>query len=145
MARTIWRFEIILPQVRSSEIAERLQIFNNLPVMAPLQTASLVALILLGFAHAKPTKIKACANIAPKINPTVASGYTARVVINGLKTPRGIVFDSAGNLLVVEQGGGGVRRVVLTDNGGTDVCVASSKTLIADATVCVFYILPVPI
>ncbi|KAL2069968.1 hypothetical protein VTL71DRAFT_14648 [Oculimacula yallundae] len=77
---------------------------------------------------------RACAVINPTVKPTMASGYTALVVMKGLKTPREMIFDQLGQLLVVEQGGGGVRLIKLTDNGGTDVCVASSKTLIADAT-----------
>jgi len=57
--------------------------------------------------------------------------------MNGLKTPRDMVFDSQGNLLIVEQDSAGVRLVKLTDGGGTSVCVASSKQLIADSSVCV--------
>ncbi|KAH7310054.1 soluble quino protein glucose/sorbosone dehydrogenase [Rhexocercosporidium sp. MPI-PUGE-AT-0058] len=76
-----------------------------------------------------------CANISPAQGaPVAAPGVQTRVVINGLKSPRGMVFDTAGNLLVVEQGGGGIRYIKLTDNGGINVCVASSKTLIADNT-----------
>jgi glucose/arabinose dehydrogenase len=90
---------------------------------------------LLGLANAAPElKKRACAVINPTVKPVMASGYTATVVTKGLKTPRDMVFDPLGNLLVIEQGGGGLRRIVLTDNGGVDVCVASSKTLVADAT-----------
>jgi glucose/arabinose dehydrogenase len=53
--------------------------------------------------------------------------------MNGLRTPRSIVFDNQGNLLAAEQGGYGVRYIQLTDNGGTDVCVKSNKQLIADS------------
>ncbi|KAF2717708.1 soluble quino protein glucose dehydrogenase [Polychaeton citri CBS 116435] len=35
--------------------------------------------------------------------PSVADGFTARLVANNLTSPRGIHFDNAGNLLVVEQ------------------------------------------
>jgi hypothetical protein len=52
--------------------------------------------------------------------------------MNGLKTPRGMVFDLQNNLLVVESGGAGVRYIKLTDNGGTNVCVASSKQIIPE-------------
>ncbi|KAH6715114.1 hypothetical protein BKA61DRAFT_643028 [Leptodontidium sp. MPI-SDFR-AT-0119] len=76
-----------------------------------------------------------CANINPGQGaPVAAAGVQTRVVMNGLRSPRGMVFDTAVNLLVVEQGGGGIRYIKLTDNGGTNVCVASSKTLIADNT-----------
>jgi hypothetical protein len=55
--------------------------------------------------------------------------------MNGLKTPRGLIFDTLGNLLVVESGGSGVRYTKLIDNGGTNVCVASSKQLIPERAV----------
>jgi len=73
-----------------------------------------------------------CATINPAYAPTWGSGFSGRVVVNGLKSPRGLVFDSQNNLLVVESGGAGVRYVKLTDNGGTNVCVASSKQIIPE-------------
>jgi hypothetical protein len=51
-----------------------------------------------------------------------------------------MVFDSQGNLLVAEQGSAGVRLVTLINGDGTNVCVASSKQLIADASVCTFHL-----
>lgn len=71
-----------------------------------------------------------CATISPAYAPTWGTGFSGRVVMKGLKSPRGLIFDSLNNLLVVEAGGAGVRYVKLTDNGGSDVCVASSKQLI---------------
>ncbi|KAF2019529.1 soluble quino protein glucose dehydrogenase [Aaosphaeria arxii CBS 175.79] len=83
------------------------------------------------FASLTPTILgQKCATINPAYAPTWGSGFSGRVVMNGLKTPRGLVFDSENNLLVVESGGAGVRYIKLTDNGGNDVCVASSKQLI---------------
>ncbi|KAI1483167.1 soluble quino protein glucose dehydrogenase [Daldinia eschscholtzii] len=71
------------------------------------------------------------------LNPTaplkISEGYTAQVILNGLKSPRDIVLDTAGNLLVTEQGGAGIRRVVLTESDG-NVCVASSAQLIPDSS-----------
>ncbi|PSN74932.1 soluble quino protein glucose dehydrogenase [Corynespora cassiicola Philippines] len=75
-----------------------------------------------------------CPVIAPAFEPTFAEGYSGRVVVNGLKYPRSMVFDSVGNLLVLEQAGGGVRWIKLNDNGGTDVCVAETKQLINSPT-----------
>lgn len=80
-------------------------------------------------------RAQTCATISPARAPTFASGYSGRVVINGLRTPRSIIFDNQGNLLTTEQGGYGVRFIQLTDNGGTNVCVKSSKQLIADSTI----------
>ncbi|KAF2466659.1 soluble quino protein glucose dehydrogenase [Lindgomyces ingoldianus] len=76
-----------------------------------------------------------CATINPANPATFASGYSGRVVMNGLKTPRGFVFDCQGNILTAEQGGYGVRYIQLTDNGGTNVCVKSSKQLISDSSI----------
>ena len=106
-----------------------------------LQLSFLFALVaVLGITNAAPElKKRACPVTAPKVKPVMASGYTSAVVMNGLKTPREMVFDPLGNLLVIEQGGGGLRRIVLSDNGGIDVCSASSKTLVADATVCALF------
>lgn len=55
--------------------------------------------------------------------------------MNGLRTPRGIIFDNQGNLLTTEQGGYGVRYIQLTDNGGINVCVKSNKQLISDSSI----------
>jgi glucose/arabinose dehydrogenase len=78
-----------------------------------------------------------CANINPANGaPQMAAGYQAKVVMNGLRTPRGIVFDCEGNLLIAEQGGTGVRWVKLQDNGGINVCVGQQKVLIPNGLVC---------
>lgn len=78
---------------------------------------------------------QSCANINPAQQATFASGYSGRVVINGLRTPRGIIFDNQGNLLTTEQGGYGVRYIQLNDNGGTNVCAKSNKQLISDSSI----------
>ena len=81
------------------------------------------------------TLAQTCATINPSFTPTWESGYSGRVFMNGLTRPRGLVFDSSNNLLVVESGGAGVRWVQLKDNGGTDVCVGTSKQLINESGV----------
>ncbi|KAF2453974.1 hypothetical protein BDY21DRAFT_292223 [Lineolata rhizophorae] len=55
--------------------------------------------------------------------PSVASGFAARLVAQDLDRPRSIRFDSAGNLLVVEQGRGGVTGLRLRDSGEGAACV----------------------
>ncbi|KAH8791020.1 hypothetical protein BGZ57DRAFT_949007 [Hyaloscypha finlandica] len=97
----------------------------------PLKSFTILALtsaLLLSPALAQTT----CATISPKYAPVVTAGYTAKVLMNGLTAPRGMLFDSQGNLLIVEQGGAGVRLVKLTHGDGINVCVASSKQLIND-------------
>lgn len=92
--------------------------------------------LLLAAAFAPSALSQSCATINPAYAPTFGSGFSGRVLVNGLKSPRGLIFDTLGNLLVVESGGSGVRYIKLTDNGGTDVCVASSKQLIPERGVC---------
>lgn len=105
-------------------------------VHPPMWTRSLSILTIVVAIFTTSSNGQTCANINPGQGaPVAAAGVQTRVVMNGLRSPRGVVFDTAGNLLVVEQGGGGIRYIKLTDNGGTNVCVASSKTLIADNTV----------
>ena len=57
---------------------------------------------------------------------TLASGWQAVKVAGGLQSPRGIVLDSAGHLLIVEVGRGITVRT-LDANG----CVTASKNLIS--------------
>jgi glucose/arabinose dehydrogenase len=55
-----------------------------------------------------------------------AKGWKATKVAGGLTQPRGLIFDSAGNLLVIQNGLGITAHQVLP-NG----CLRSSKTVIA--------------
>lgn len=92
--------------------------------------------IIVAFGILAPSALaQTCATINPAQAPTFAAGYSGRVVMNGLRTPRSIIFDNQGNLLTTEQGGYGVRYIQLTDNGGNNVCVKSNKQLIADSTI----------
>ncbi|CAG8977622.1 hypothetical protein HYALB_00011725 [Hymenoscyphus albidus] len=105
-----------------------------MPTLSSLFTSiAVVALLFQPGVLAKKTPKRACTALGAKYPAIYAGGLSATVIINGLKSPRGLVFDTAGNLLVVEQGGGGVRQIKLTDDG-TTVCVASSKQIINDAT-----------
>lgn len=76
-----------------------------------------------------------CATIHPTSSPVAAKGVDYKVLVTGLGGPRGIVVDTAGNLLVAEQQGRGIRRVVLSKASGLDVCVKSSSQLISNANV----------
>lgn len=73
-------------------------------------------------------------NLNSQTQAKFAPGYGAKLIMNGLKTPRHMLFDTLGNLLIVEQSGGGVRQVKLTESNGLP-CVASSKQIIADSSV----------
>ncbi|EPE31773.1 Soluble quinoprotein glucose dehydrogenase [Glarea lozoyensis ATCC 20868] len=102
-------------------------LFSN-PVLSLLSGVTTVLLLVQPHANGQ-----ACNSPAAKYPATFAGGLSAKVLINGLKNPRSLRFDTLGNLLVVEQGGAGVRQIKLTDDG-TNVCVASSKQIIADNT-----------
>jgi glucose/arabinose dehydrogenase len=68
-----------------------------------------------------------CAGISALAFPVnTTKGWKATKVAGGLTQPRGLVFDTAGNLLIVQNGlGVSVHKI------GSDGCFASSKTLIA--------------
>jgi glucose/arabinose dehydrogenase len=66
--------------------------------------------------------------------PVVANGWQARPVTQGLKSPRSIVFDSNGGLLIVQQWNG-IVHLQLTDGGGACFDVAKKTTLVEDSSV----------
>lgn len=78
----------------------------------------------------------ACASVlVPSYSPpSVAPGWSAQLVVNGLKKPRSIQFDAGGGLLVVESGKG-ITRFTFKDNGGTCLAVDQAITVVADTTV----------
>ncbi len=66
--------------------------------------------------------------------PSVAAGWTAQLVANGLLKPRSLLLDGSGALLVVERGRG-VSRITFTDNGGTCMQVADKTVVVNEADV----------
>jgi glucose/arabinose dehydrogenase len=71
--------------------------------------------------RAQTTASSCSSSIAPQhVAPSVAPGFRVQVVANGLRDPRGIMFDREGGLLVVEQGHG-VSRLSL---GGEGACLS---------------------
>jgi hypothetical protein len=66
--------------------------------------------------------------------PSVARGYAARIVANGLSKPRGMIFDSEDHLLVVESGKG-ITALTFKDAGGNCLTVSKSETVIDDKSV----------
>ncbi|GJN66878.1 hypothetical protein PLICBS_000900 [Purpureocillium lilacinum] len=101
--------------------------------MAPLlRVVAATALLLL--AGGPAAAASQCDDKKPTSSPVTAPGVAYKVLLNDLARPRGVVTDAQGNLLVVEQGGKGVRRVVLDDGAGVDVCVKESAQLIDEST-----------
>jgi glucose/arabinose dehydrogenase len=64
--------------------------------------------------------------------PVVSNGWQAQLVANDLTSPRGMIFDSSGNLLVVQQGAGIVHLVF--DDGGSTCLDVSKKTYLVNST-----------
>jgi glucose/arabinose dehydrogenase len=64
----------------------------------------LLSTLVASAAAAALAPMKCPEKITPKYTPVVAKGFTARVVANGVSSPRNMVVDSAGRLLVVEKG-----------------------------------------
>ncbi|KAI1370115.1 hypothetical protein F4677DRAFT_439232 [Hypoxylon crocopeplum] len=68
-----------------------------------------------------------CQGIPPARYPfQLADGWTAVKVADGLSSPRGLVVDRAGRLLIVEQGVG-ISQHLVDING----CMTSSRTLVS--------------
>ena len=85
-------------------------------------------------AAASGSSAAACAStIAPRNGqPSAAPGWQVNVVASGLTEPRGSVFDSEGNLLVVQQGRGVSRLRLTNDEGGCVRVHGQVEDIIAD-------------
>ena len=97
---------------------------------------TLLASLSLLLDNAKAQYTGACtASVSGRIPaPSVAPGYEARLVAGGLESPRGIQFDSAGHLLVVEKGSG-VTALTFTDDGGACMQESRRQTVVDDSDV----------
>lgn len=92
----------------------------------------LASIALTAKAQSSSSTAAACpSSIAPAHGaPSVAPGFRVQVVANNLRDPRSLQFDSAGGLLVVEQGHG-ISRLQLTGDGA---CVRQTgdKKIVVD-------------
>ena len=98
--------------------------------------AFLIATLLLSSVYGQAGAAKA--SCSPTLSasyaaPSVADGYVARLVANGLTDPRGIKFDSQGALLVVESGFG-ITALNIVDAGKGCLRAGSRQTVISDST-----------
>lgn len=82
-------------------------------------------------AHSTPPIPASCPGVpSAKYEGVVASGWRATKVKGGMGAARGVIFDTAGNILVVESGKGITAHTV-----GSDGCITSSKTIIPQRSV----------
>ena len=75
--------------------------------------------------------------------PVVGAGYAAQLIANNLQKPRGLLFDSKGGLLVVQQGGG-IVHLTLDDQGGTCLSVSKTTSLVNNTDVSSFFDIMAP-
>ncbi|KAK0628745.1 hypothetical protein B0T17DRAFT_573858 [Bombardia bombarda] len=89
--------------------------------------AAAVAAVALFASSAVGQTPSACSTVlVPTYSPpSVAPGWTAQLAVAGLTTPRSLLWDGAGGLLVVERTKG-ITRHTFTDYGGT--CLIPDKT-----------------
>ncbi|KAF2665863.1 soluble quino protein glucose dehydrogenase [Microthyrium microscopicum] len=90
-------------------------------------SATLVSALLANTAVAQK-----CQGAAPS-KAIVAKGFIAKVFASGLSQPRGLTFDSEGNLLVVERGRGITAFKITEDAGGCLPTAGAKSTAIGNA------------
>lgn len=66
--------------------------------------------------------------------PLVGDGWSAKLIAQGLSSPRSILFDSNGGLLVVQQSKG-IVHLQFDDGGGTCLTLANTTYLINSTSV----------
>ncbi|KAK4098069.1 soluble quino protein glucose dehydrogenase [Parathielavia hyrcaniae] len=93
----------------------------------------LAGLTALASILAHQVAAQSCPGVTARFQPKMGSGYRYSVLATGLRQPRHIAVDSAGNLLVAEGGTQGVRRLVLQDQGNI-VCVQSNTQIVSGST-----------
>ncbi|EAQ83369.1 hypothetical protein CHGG_09773 [Chaetomium globosum CBS 148.51] len=94
---------------------------------------TLAGVVALSSMLAAPVSGQSCSGVTGRFQPKMGSGYRYSVLATGLRNPRHIAVDSAGNLLVTEGATQGVRRLVLEDQGDI-VCVQSNTQIISGST-----------
>jgi hypothetical protein len=90
-------------------------------------------IVLMAFLSVGSAQTTCSGSHEPSYSASVASGYQIGLVATGLSRPRGIQFDNAGNLLVVEasrDGDPAISALTLNDGGGTCVGEASRKMVV---------------
>jgi glucose/arabinose dehydrogenase len=105
--------------------------FSEINMLLYYQLVAILAVVspLIIVAHSACTTTN-----TPKSAFSVASGWDAEVVATDLTSPRGILFDKLGQLVVVEQNHG-LKVLKLSDDGGVCVTSKSATVLLNDTSV----------
>ena len=104
-----------------------------------IMTTIKLGIVLAALLSATSAQTTCTSSLRPSYSATVASGYQIGLVATGLSSPRGIQFDKAGNLLVVEapkNGESAISALGLQDGGGICIGEASRKIVIRGQAVC---------
>jgi glucose/arabinose dehydrogenase len=129
--RVIWSFKEIAGSVFSSVVSRRT--FRVLVSMSPIATvilATLAATAVVLRPVVAQSSTSSC--LVPKPSyaaPSTAPGWAAAPIATGLFKPRGILFDTEGRVLVVQQNKG-IVGLTLNDGGGLCVNVKENKTVV---------------
>jgi hypothetical protein len=87
--------------------------------------------LLIAFASSAVVAQQTCRGAGAQYEPTVvANGFSVYVLANKLTSPRGLVFDKEGNLLVLEQLRG-VSALKLKEENGC-LTVAAKTAVVND-------------
>lgn len=110
------------------------QLYLSIIVRFEGHTFAMKVSSILGVSLAATVAAQTCLAPAAKFTPRMADGYTAKLIVSGLRSPRGLIFDTQGHLLVVEQGKG-LTQVTVSQQSDGSVCAVSTKSLIASSAV----------
>jgi hypothetical protein len=98
-----------------------------------MMTIVKLSVVLAALLSVTSAQTNCSSSLRPSYSATVASGYQIGLVATGLARPRGIQFDKAGNLLVVEApkvGESAISALTLHDSGGICIGEASRKAVV---------------
>jgi hypothetical protein len=111
---------------------------SPLPLHLPYFNASMkfntnLPIVTAVWAVVAQTTSAACPNLKASYQaPVLSDGWEATLIANDLKAPRGIIFDSHGGLLVIDNGFG-IVQYKFTD-GGSGCLDVDKKTILVNAT-----------
>jgi glucose/arabinose dehydrogenase len=92
-----------------------------------------IQLLLTGL-FASNSVAQSCKSSYAETDPTIiAPGFSAYVLARNLKSPRGLVFDKEGNLVVLEKSKG-ITTIKLREDGGCP-SIEYRATIVNDITV----------